>query len=338
MVETRVLGRVVSLVAAVTEASKCLSGARYPVVAGMDSDVAGQRVAIAIARHLGCAYDHQASDAALTELAVMQRCGWMAVSPGEVSRSCDLLLAVGDVTSDGWLARTFPARQPPSVVQISIREAARSLALIRALLNGTPADSLGTGTKKLIDFVEILKSARFGVAVWRQGTLTGPVVEMLMGLVRDLNRDTRFSALSLSDGSQAQAANLVSGWLSGFPVRTSWAGPDPEHDPWEHSAERLIASGEADAALWISALDRPPPSWTAELPTVALVAPGTRFRRWPHVVIEVGRPGKDHDAILFESSTAALNVRQAEQASEAPHVAAVLDQILKQLKDTGLPA
>jgi formylmethanofuran dehydrogenase subunit B len=338
MVEARVLGHVVSRAAAVAEASKCLSSARCPVIAGMDSDVAGLRSAIAIATRLRCPYDHAGSEAALAELMVMQRTGWMTVSPAEMSRSCDLLLVVGNVASEEWLARFFPDRKPPEMVQIGIRDAAKTLALIGACLNGVPAARLGAGARKLAGVVERLKAATFGVAVWRQGVLAAPVVEMLSGIVRNLNQETRFSALSLSDGSQAQAANLVSGWLSGYPVRTSFAGTEPDHDPWAYSAERLISSGEADAALWISAFGGATPPWTTELPTVALVAAGTRFRTWPKVIIEVGQPGQDHDAILFEPSTGALNVRAAAQALDAPQVAAVLDHILEQLKETGLPA
>ena len=47
----------------------------------------------------------------------------------------------------------------------------------------------------------------------------------------------------------------TSGWMTGFPVRTSFGRGFPEHDTWRFDATRLIESGEADAALWISAYE-----------------------------------------------------------------------------------
>ena len=107
----------------------------------------------------------------------------------------------------------------------------------------------------------VLKGARFGVAVWGGDELDSLSIEMLHGLILDLNKTTRFTGLPL--GADANAAGVVqtSGWMTGFPVRTSFGRGFPEHDTWRFDATRLIESGEADAALWISAYDREAPPW-----------------------------------------------------------------------------
>ena len=58
-------------------------------------------------------------------------------------------------------------------------------------------------------------------------------------------------------GARGGASGVVQvgGWMTGFPPRTGFGRGYPEHDPWRFDARRLVDSGEADAALWISAYD-----------------------------------------------------------------------------------
>ena len=60
--------------------------------------------------------------------------------------------------------------------------------------------------------------------------------------------------------------------MTGFPLRTGFGRGVPEHDPWRFEASRLIDSGEADCAVWISAYGTRPPAWKRDLPLVALTA------------------------------------------------------------------
>ena len=50
-------------------------------------------------------------------------------------------------------------------------------------------------TKKLTEVADILKAAHFGVAVWSADTVDALSIEMLTGLVIDLNKNTRFSCV-----------------------------------------------------------------------------------------------------------------------------------------------
>ena len=327
MFEARVSGRAASLAAAVKEAAECLGRARFPLIAGLGSDVAGIREALALARRLRGAFDHMASQSVLCDLAVMQRGGWMCVSPGEVSRNCDLLLVAGPDVSSVWLDQTFAGRPPPVIVRLGTEQCASNLAVLRALVAGLSATRFGKRFAKLKSSADRLWSAKFGVAVWQPGSLDEPSVEMLMGLVRDLNRNTRFSAMPLAGASNANGANLVSGWLTGFPVRTSLAGAAPDYDPWSFAAGRLIASGESDAALWLSSFDSSVPDWFDRVPCVALVAKGTRPRQWPCVMIEVGTPGIDHDGIIYNGLTGALGWFKATNPTDAPRADDILSRI-----------
>jgi len=123
----------------------------------------------------------------------------------------------------------------------------------------------------------------------------------------------------------------TSGWMTGFPVRTSFGRGFPEHDTWRFDATRMIESGEADAALWISAYGREAPQWKKNIPLVALASPQTPFAREPQVCIEIGCPGIDHDAAEFARETCSIVSRNASHPSQAFSVEAVVGQIAKLL-------
>jgi formylmethanofuran dehydrogenase subunit B len=119
--------------------------------------------------------------------------------------------------------------------------------------------------------------------------------------------------------------------MTGFPMRTSFGRAFPEHDAWRFDAFRLIESGEADAALWISAYGRETPQWKRQVPLIALVPPQTRFAHEPQVRVEVGCPGVDHDAAEFAREVGAIVARQASLPSDAPSVASVIDRIAQHI-------
>jgi formylmethanofuran dehydrogenase subunit B len=302
------------------------------VVAGLECDVAGIRAAIALARSLRGVIDHAASAATLSSLSVMQRGGWMSVSPAEVSRRCDLLLCVGSDLPEPWLNQTFQHREPPGVILLKGERAAERLGIISAIVAGAPLPHLGRRAGQDQALAARLQGARYGVAVWVAHQVDEPTLELLMRLVTRLNETTRFSAMPLPTGTQAEAANLVSGWMSGFPVRTAWASGQPVYDPWTYAAGRLIESGEADAAVWINTITAELPDWVSRLPTVALVPRGARPAHWPRVAFEVGRPSLDHDAILYSGQTLTFGWCQATAASDAPSVASIAESLRQGLE------
>ncbi len=198
---------------------------------------------------------------------------------------------------------------------------------MRARLADRPINS-GKGPKRKLDEVaQILKGARFGVAVWGPELLDSLTIEMLYGILADLNKTTRFSGLPLGADANAGGVLQTSGWMTGFPMRTSFGRAYPEHDTWRFDATRLVDSGEADAALWISAYGPEVPQWKKHVPLVALVPPQTRFGHEPQVRVEIGSPGVDHDAAEFAREVGAIVARQASLPSDAPSVASVLDRI-----------
>ncbi len=126
------------------------------------------------------------------------------------------------------------------------------IAALRARLAKRHAAVSASDKAALDAIAETLQATQFGVIVYSSLSLDALAIEMLAGLVADLNRATRFSTISVGAAGGAETCMQTAGWMTGFPVRTGFGRDYPEHDPWRFDAERLLASGEADALVWIS--------------------------------------------------------------------------------------
>jgi formylmethanofuran dehydrogenase subunit B len=350
MAEAWIRGEPVTLEAAASEAARLLRASRMPVIAGLGTDVAGVRAAIALARQVGGAIDHMHAAALLRDLDVMRESGMMTTTPNEARLRADLLLLVGPALMLAWpelRPRLIAAPQgvtrrvvwlcggseaetagaPVEMIGGAPETLPVLLATLRARCGGRPAGATDAAVEAL---ATDLGKATFGVAVWSAATLDALTVEMLCGLVRDLNATTRFSGLPLAPADDAAAVLQASGWLAGLPPRTGFARGDGEHDPWRFDAVRLVESGEADCAVWISAWGATPPAWQRGVPTVVLAHDET-ICGTAEVAIAVGRPGVDHDAVSYLAATGTLAPLLAAQKSAAVSVADALDRIAAQL-------
>ncbi|HET6378528.1 MAG TPA: tungsten formylmethanofuran dehydrogenase [Methylocella sp.] len=358
MSEARVDGKPASLEAAAERAAEILSQARLPVISGLGTDVAGARASILLAGKLRGAYDHMRSAEIFADLDVMRQSGLMYTTATQARLRADVFLLVGRDLLHVWpemMERLAPAdipslslaREPRKLLWIAPPRGFKTqglaaetldapdlhtaLAALRACTAGRPVACSKEMRRKLDSFAEVIKKARFGAAVWSPSSLDALSIEMLHGLIRDLNQTTRFTGLPLGTGANASGAVHVSGWMTGFPVRTSFGRGYPEHDSWSFDALRMVESGEADAALWISAYDGEAPPWKRNLPLVALVSPKAVFAREPQVRIEVGCPGVDHDAAEYERESASIVARTASRPSDMPTVETVIGEIAKRL-------
>jgi len=365
-----IAGRPAPLDAAIGEATKLLSLSRYPLIAGLGTDVAGTRAAIMLAHRVGGLIDHMNSDALLRDLDVMRSSGMLITTPSEAHVRADTLLLVGPGLGGTWseLPRglfeatqqsrsgnaierciycicpgrdwTIPASAAKAAVVIGGQggEIPALLAALRARVAGRPIGRTRVSSSKLDQVATGLKAARFGVAVWSAAALDAPAIEMLCGLLNDLNAATRFSGLPLAPPDNAIGVTQTCAWMTGLPVRTGFARASPEHDPWLFDSQRVIADGEADCLLWVSAYRASALPWRTATPTIALTARDANFHKPPRVHIAVGCPGVDHASVEHLPSTGTLALVEAKRPSDTMSVADVLTRIIAALPGAGEPA
>ncbi len=358
MAEAWIAGRDAPLDDAVAAAASLLQISRCAVVAGLGTDIAGVEAAILLARQLGGAFDHMHAAAALRDLDVMREAGWIVTSMPQARALADLVLLVGPGPSRSWdeLAERMRLGSPPALAPDRPRRVVRLcpgpekaaaklgsadvetigggidelpvlLGGLRALVAGRQLGDLGAHAAAITALAEALRDARYGVAVWSAADLDALSVEMLCGIIEELNRRTRCAGLPLPPEDNATGVLQAGCWRAGFPVRVGFGRGKPEHDTWRFDAGRMIASGEADAAVWISAFTPEAPPWPDRVPLVALVAEGASFPIPPEVVIVVGRPGVDHDSVVFDAHLGVLAAKAAPAPRQIPTVADVLARI-----------
>ena len=328
-------GRAAALDEAVREAAALLHKSCCPVIAGLGTCAAGAEAAAALAAACGGALDHASSDALLHDLGAMREYGWIVATPLLARARADTVLLVG-AGLDGFALPPAPSLDPGAprrVLRVSPDELLPKLGVLRALVAGRPVASGADPDGALAGLADTLRAARYGVAVWSAGTMDEIEIEALCGLISDLNAKTRWAGLPLPAPGNAEGVARALGWKTGFPIRVGFARGHAEHDPWRLDAARMVESGEADAAIWVQAIEPRPPPWGRRLPLVALMAPGAQFSDPPEVAITVGRPGVDHDAVLFSGDVGALVAVRAAAPREVPTVASILDGITAALRE-----
>ena len=173
-----------------------------------------------------------------------------------------------------------------------------------------------------------LKAAAFGVALWSPEEIDALTIEMLTGLIKDLNAATRWSGLSVAaDASRSRCRDGVGlDGRSAAPRRVSRAA-GPSTIPGNTMRGASSKSGEADAVVWISAFGEPPPDWLDGVPAIVLADPSLLAKRQQPSRFPIGRPGRDHDGVVFDRTTGTLVEVVAQSPSNLPSVADALNRI-----------
>ncbi len=327
-------GKDVALDRAIKEAAKLIGKAKLPLYGGLATDVEGMRAVMALAERSSGIVDHALSEAQYRNFKVLQTTGWITTTLTEARNRADLFIIAGsDIhklhprffeTIVSPPQSMFDVEAPKrtvvfigkgldrsgakgsrigEVVTIACDDsrAGEVVALVRARLRGfrVKEPKLDGVTLAEIDaLAERCRKAQYGVVVCAPPSLNFPfaelAVEQFAGLVKDLNQTIRFAGLSLGGGEGAVTASAVCTWISGYPLRVSYATGAPDYDPYRWSIARMLKEGEGDLLVWLASIspDLSPPE--TRLPAVVLGTPGLKLAKDPDVFIPVGTPGLDH--------------------------------------------
>ncbi len=361
---TAVVGKAeVPLDSALDKAAGILTDCKMAVVAGPGTDVAGTRAALRLAARLGGAVDFCRDRGLLDYYSVMADRGVSFTSPREVRDRGDVLLLIGPAAGRSQtIAQIMTGRPVLSAGDSAVRDvlwlceggAGNALSsddvmklggdvaaihgilgVLNAALRGRPIPADGFGGIDRAAYEEVagrLMTARFGVIAWSSEDFDALAMQSLLNVVDFLNQSTRVTTLPLAGPAPAQTAALVSTWTTGFPPRVGFARGYPEYDPWRFDAARLVTGGECDALIWVSSFEAAAPGWKADLPTIAITAPGTVFNRAPEVAFRTAIPGVGADAELYSEKMQTLIHAAATEPAALSTPAAVLEGILNRLE------
>lgn len=347
---------------AVRAAANLISRSRLPLITGLTTDLAGMQAAIALCRIAGGVIDHAGSSDIYPLISALRDGGMMLGAPAEIRRRADRVLIVGPDAFDPapdlpqflfsnrpdlgkrtggaerqalWLGAPSDGSTLPNAVVVEPIDCPADrivdgLAMIRAALARHRFGDGPLSAEHAHDIAAWLREAGFGCAIFSPAAMDGLGLEMLAGLVLDLNAETRFTSLPVFGRDQAYAAAMATTWSTGFPLRTSFARGFPDHDPQLFEAGRLLASGEADLAIHVAALDGTgiaEPEWAGRVPAIAVTAPGDAWTSTPAIGFEVAMAGRDHDGVLFDGTFGSFVPVPASAENDAPPAAAILAAI-----------
>lgn len=334
--------REVTVEQAAQRAAELLVQSRCPVFS-LDGDVHAWRAAIGLAECVGAAYDQLDGASLAREVALFTDKGLISVAPGEVRRRADCIVTVGEIPAAhrGWLRelagsapdlsgsrkrRFFRVGDSSRVgKEISCEGGvAQTLAALRAQLAGR---STGVPIKSVDAFRKALEKADYTVFLYSGMAMDELAIEMLQGIVADLNKQQRAAMLLLPDSDDAWGGALASTWMTGFAPRTGFGRGMPEYDPWRFDVARMIADGEADLHLVMAQRSVVA---ARKLPTVVI---GSTSAPVPNaaVTFAVGAAGMDQGTVRYSSRTGTIVAMPASKPSERVSAALVVRMIAKAL-------
>lgn len=337
--------------AAIAAAVSLLSAARAPVIAGLCAELSAVRAAYRLAGRIGASLDLAGAEAVYADLGSLSRTGAMTTTPAEAVGRAETVLVVGHAPWSAPVLKAISSSKPTrgraagserAILALGGPDGASAHLACPAGAHGLPA-ALGqlrafakghlADEGAVLDLARRLSAAQFGVVIYDPAELGELGVEILQGLVRDLNEATRVFTLALSDPWQGRAVTQLSAWTTGQAPRVGLGRGLPEHDPWRFDAARQVAAGEADAALWLSTLPSPRPDWLGKLPSVAIVGEGSAEAKpdTAEIVIAVGVPGDSTGGALWDEARGVIGYRAPAQAKAGPTAAGVIEAILSGL-------
>ena len=365
----KIKGKRVSIDDAISHACNLLKQSKQPLLAGLGTDVSGMRAVMQLADKTGAIVDHMHSEGAMRNVKVLQDHGWMMTTMAEIKNRADLIVFAGTNGVDNyprlferiiWNKNSlfnvkkreiiyighqidtksvkYPAGNKPTLLECKQEQIGEIISSLHALIVGNQLQQTSIAGIKLSILESLatrMKSAKYGVIIWAPGELNFPYAELtiqaISGVIKYLNRSTRFAGFTLGGNDGGVSSTSVSTWQSGYPLRVNFSKGFPEYDPYKYSANNVLKRKEVDSLLWISSFnpDIVPPK--AKIPSIILTTPYTKISYKPDVYIPVGTPGVDHKGHLFRTDNIiSLPLKQIRE-SKFLSVKEVLNRLINSL-------
>jgi len=344
-----VAGKATDLDVAIQAAADILSKTKYPLFAGLGTEVQGMRALMHLAEKTNATLDHMHSEGTVRNTLAMQNSGWQTTTLTEIKNRADVILAIGtDIVSSHprffeklvWNTESLFNKSKPEVMYLGLAEEAVKLPEIMNALNALmnaknpinkkpDNDVIGGVTISSLKLIlDKLKAAKYGVVVWSASALKFPQAELtvqsITQLIAKLNETNRVAGLPLNSGDGDSSVNNTSTWLSGYPTRNRFINGHPEYDAYHFSTKRQLA--KCDALLWISTFNAHIPP-ACDAPTIVIGHPGMQFEKQPNVFIPVGIPGVDHTGTMFRMDSSVAMPLKKLRETQLPSLSEVISQI-----------
>ncbi len=361
-----VAGQPVDLETAIRAAANILKRSKSPLICGLDQlTTEAQQSAWKLADQIGATIDTTFSNAGRSNMFALQRVGKVTATIGEIANRSDLLLFwYGDpeTTHPRLLERLnkspdHPNRRVIVIDETETRTAKLADYFVQADRDSCPAilatlrarfaetrmnESLGLAPAGLEpevfeDLARMIGESRYGSIFYGQTTPDSAfdlVMDSLSRFIRQLNNVTRFVGMGLRTDANAQSAENVLAWSSGYPFAVNHHLNYPRFNQLEYSAETMLNRRQCDAILFATGsemedsfrdLSRAAREHVQSIPKIA-ITPRADFSS--DVAIQVGLAGFDESGEFCRIDDISLPLMKA-QASAEPSASVILDRIIQ---------
>lgn len=199
------------------------------------------------------------------------------------------------------------------------------LTILRALVKGQAVDATqiaetGLTPEELDDFVQRMKSCKFGVMFFGMGLSMTRGKHMnsaaLLTLAAELNAFTKFVAMPMRGHGNVTGADVIMRWQTGYPFGITFNRGYPRYNPGEFSTVDVLVRGDTDCAFIIGAdpgatMPQPAIDHLARIPTIVLDPHVTHTSRISRVHITTAPAGIAAPGTAYRMDEIPLPLRPA---------------------------
>lgn len=199
------------------------------------------------------------------------------------------------------------------------------ITILRAMIKGQPVDaseieSTGLTPEQLEDFVQRMKSCKFGVMFFGMGLSMTRGKHMnsaaLLTLAAEMNAFTKFVAMPMRGHGNVTGADVIMRWQTGYPFGITFNRGYPRYNPGEFSTVDVLVRGDTDCAFIIGAdpgatMPQPAIDHLARIPTIVLDPHVTHTSRIARVHITTAPAGISAPGTAYRMDEIPLPLRPA---------------------------
>ncbi len=199
------------------------------------------------------------------------------------------------------------------------------ITILRAMIKGQAVDagqieSTGMTVEQLDDFVQRMKSCKFGVMFFGMGLSMTRGKHMnsaaLLTLAAELNAFTKFVAMPMRGHGNVTGADVIMRWQTGYPFGITFNRGYPRYNPGEFSTVDVLVRGDTDCAFIIGAdpgatMPQPAIDHLARIPTIVLDPHVTHTSRIARVHITTAPAGISAPGTAYRMDEIPMPLRPA---------------------------
>lgn len=298
--------------------AETLSASRSPMVVVDAIDLAAAAAAIDLARATSAVLVHAEPD----DIAVTQEQGLFLTTLSEAAKRADSIIALGNMDDSDDINRAIKTLRTgdkprtafhldtgpnsPAGLSNTARQAVTDCSLIdilgalKATAAGHPINTASQAASLAEKVRAHMDDATYGVFVFQVGHLSRCSLFAAMALADELSKTTRWTLLPIGcPPGQAELTRMALS-LTGRPPPLTFRSCHVHHDHTTLQPDALIADGDVDTIIWISASQRPRPHWLSTVKSVIAIDAHPEGSPAPNTIhhLPIGISGRDYPAIL----------------------------------------